>query len=149
MSTTDIVLIVVIALMLEYAIFDEFIQPLRQGGTLLRVPLRRTNRLDTLIFIGLIGILIYQNIIHNGTVLTTTLLLSLVAMSLYLSYIRHPKLLFKATGFIYANIFIPYTCILNMNLSEDDIFEVDLEKRRLLINVQQLDNLKKIHNFMT
>ncbi|MBG6247893.1 MULTISPECIES: DUF986 family protein [Symbiopectobacterium] len=148
MSTTDIVLIVVIALMLAYAIFDEFIQPLRQGGTRLLVPLRRTNRLDTLIFVGLIGILIYQNITHNGTVLTTTLLISLVAISIYLSYIRRPKLLFKATGFIYANIFIPYTRIRNINLSEDGVLVVELEKRRLLINVQQLDDLEKIYKFM-
>ncbi|MGL9751414.1 MAG: DUF986 family protein [Symbiopectobacterium sp.] len=74
MSTTDIVLIVVIALMLAYTIFDEFIQPLCQGCTLLRVLLRCNNRLDTPIFGILIGILIYQNIIHNGIVLTTTLL---------------------------------------------------------------------------
>lgn len=148
MSTTDIVLVVVIALMLAYAIFDEFIQPLRQGGTRLQVPLRRTNRLDTLIFIGLIGILIYQNIIHNGTVLTTTLLISLIVISVYLSYIRRPKLLFKATGFIYGNIFISYTRIRNMNLSEDGILVIELEKRRLLINVQQLDDLEKIYKFM-
>ncbi|MFT8210127.1 MAG: DUF986 family protein [Symbiopectobacterium sp.] len=120
MSTTDIVLIVVIALMLAYAIYDEFIQPLRQGGTRLLVPLRRTNRL-----------------------LTTTLLISLVVISIYLSYIRRPKLLFKASGFIYANIFIPYTRIRNMNLSEDGILVVELEKRLLLISVQQLDDLEK------
>lgn len=148
MSTTDIVLIVIIALMLAYAIFDEFIQLLRNGKTHLQVSLRRTNRLDTLIFIGLIGILIYQNIIHNGTVLTTTLLISLAMMAIYLSYIRRPKLLFKTTGFIYTNIFIPYDRIRNMNLSEDGILVVELEKRRLLISVQQLDDLEKIYKFM-
>ncbi|MGL9735261.1 MAG: DUF986 family protein [Symbiopectobacterium sp.] len=53
-------LIVILTLMLAYTIFDEFIQPLCQGCTLLRVLLRRINRLDTLIFGILIGILIYQ-----------------------------------------------------------------------------------------
>lgn len=148
MSTTDIAVIVLLVLALAYAIYEEFILPLRHGGTRLQVTLRRSNRLDGLIFIGLVGILVYQNIINQGTVLTTTLLIALILMAIYLSYIRRPKLLFKEQGFVYANIFISYTRIKNMNLSEDGILVVELEKRRLLINVQQLDDLEKIYNFM-
>lgn len=148
MSTTDITVVVLLVLALAFAIYDEFILPARHDGTRLQVSLQRNNRLDSLIFIGLVSILIYQNIINNGTVLTTTLLISLILMAIYLSYIRRPKLLFKKQGFVYANIFIPYTRIKNMNLSEDGILVIDLENRRLLINVQQLDDLEKIYNFM-
>ncbi len=34
-----------------------------------------------------------------------------------------------------------------MNLSEDGILVIDLEQRRLLIQVKQLDDLEKIYNF--
>lgn len=148
MTMTDITLIALIALALVYAIYDEFIMDKLKGKTQLRVPLKRTNRLDMLIFIGLVGILIYQNVINHGTILTTYLLISLAFMACYLAYIRRPKLIFKSTGFFYANIFIPYTRIKNMNLSEDGILVIDLEKRRLLIQVTKLDDLEKIYQFM-
>lgn len=148
MSSTDIAVIVLIILALAYAIYDEFIMDLRYGETRLKVFLARANRLDTLIFIGLIGILIYQNIMNNGKVFTTTLLTSLIAVAIYLSYIRRPKLLFKADGFFYANIFIAYSRIKNMNLSEDGILVIELEHRRLLIQVKKLDDLEKIYKFM-
>ncbi|MEE3649372.1 MULTISPECIES: DUF986 family protein [unclassified Brenneria] len=148
MTVTDIALAVSIALALIYAIYDEFIMDRLKGKTRLRVLLRRANRLDALIFIGLVAILIYQNIMNNGAIMTTWLLLSLALMAIYLAYIRRPKLLFKSAGFFYANIFIPYNCIKNMNLSEDGVLVIDLERRRLLIHVAQLDDLERIYNFM-
>ncbi|WP_409307717.1 DUF986 family protein [Pectobacterium sp. B1J-3] len=148
MSFTDIVLVILIGLAILYAIYDEFIMDRLKGKTQLRVILRRTSRLDTLIFIGLVGILIYQNIINNGAVITTSLLLFLAFMAFYLAYIRRPKLLFKSTGFFYANIFIYYNRIKGMNLSEDGVLVIDLEKRRLLIHVSQIDDLEKIYHFM-
>ncbi len=148
MSTTDIVLIIMIGLAVIFALCDEFLLPRRYGPTQLQVPLTRVNRLDSLIFIGLVVILIYQNINNAGTVLTTTLLLCLIAMAIYLSYIRRPKLLFKSTGFVYAYLFFSYSRIKNMNLSEDGILVFELENRQLLIRVQQLDDLERIYNFM-
>ncbi|MEH0832741.1 DUF986 family protein [Pectobacterium cacticida] len=148
MTITDITLVVLIALALSYAVYDEFIMDKRKGKTRLLVPLKRVNRLDTLIFIGLVGILIYQNVINNGAVITTYLLISLAFMACYLAYIRRPKLIFKSTGFFYANTFICYSRIKNMNLSEDGVLAIDLERRRLLIQVNQLDDLEKIYNFM-
>ncbi|QTF08266.1 DUF986 domain-containing protein [Brenneria izadpanahii] len=148
MSGTDIALILSIALALAYAIYDEFIMDKLKGKTRLRVLLKRVNRLDALIFIGLVVILIYRNVINNGPIITTSLLLSLAFMAIYLAYIRRPKLLFKSTGFFYANIFILYNRIKNMNLSEDGVLVIDLEKRRLLIQVSELDDLEKIYNFM-
>ncbi|QQG26834.1 DUF986 domain-containing protein [Pectobacterium carotovorum] len=148
MTMTDITLVVLIALALIYAIYDEFIMDKFKGKTQLLVPLKRMNRLDTLIFIGLVGILIYQNVMSNGTILATYLLISLAFMAFYLAYIRRPKLIFKPAGFFYANIFIPYARIKNMNLSEDGVLAIGLEKRRLLIQVAQIDDLEKIYQFM-
>ncbi|AKA37473.1 DUF986 family protein [Yersinia ruckeri] len=147
MSVTDIVLVVFIALLLAYAIYDEFMMNTRKGKTLLAIRLKRKNKLDCLIFVGLIAILIYNNVVANGTPLTTYLLFGLALIALYISFIRWPKLLFKSTGFFYANAFIEYNRIKTMNLSEDGILVIDLEKRRLLIQVTQLDDLEKIYNF--
>ncbi|PWC20719.1 hypothetical protein DDT52_08380 [Brenneria roseae subsp. roseae] len=148
MTFTDIALVVLIGLALLYAIYDEFIMDRLKGKTQLRVMLKRVSRLDALIFIGLVVILIYQNVMNNGAVITTSLLLFLAFMAFYLAYIRRPKLLFKLTGFFYANIFIAYNRIQSMNLSEDGVLVIDLERRRLLIHVSQIDDLERIYNFM-
>lgn len=149
MSVTDITLLIIIALALLFAIYDEFIVDfMLKGKTRLKIGLHRLNRVDALIFIGLVFILIYQNIIAGGTVLTTTLLLVLVLMAVYLAYIRRPKLVFKQDGFFYANFFISYDRIKNMNLSEDGFLVIDLEKRRLLIKVKHLDDLEIIYHFL-
>lgn len=148
MSVTDMVLVGIIALALAFALYDEFIvDGLLKGKTRLKIGLRRQNRIDGLIFIGLVLILVYQNIINNGTVITTTLLLILVIMAIYLAYIRQPKLIFKQQGFYYGNIFIHYARIKNMNLSTDGYLVIDLEQRRLLIQVRQMDDLETIYNF--
>ncbi|CAI0762532.1 Predicted membrane protein [Serratia entomophila] len=146
MSLTDGVLLVFIALMLLYALYDEFGMNLLKGETLLRVPLKRRNRVDCLIFVGLIAILIYRNVTAEGAALTTYLLISLALIAIYISYIRWPKILFKAQGFFYANAFIEYNRIKAMNLSEDGVLVIDLERRRLLIEVTQLDDLEKIYH---
>ncbi|NDL62501.1 DUF986 family protein [Acerihabitans arboris] len=147
MSVTDIGLLVIITLSLAFAIYDEFIvDGALKGKTRLKIGLKRQSRIDGLIFIGLVLILVYQNITNNGTVFTTTLLLILAFMALYLAYIRRPKFIFKADGFFYANVFIKYDRIKNMNLSEDGYLVIDLEKRRLLIQVQHLDDLQRIYN---
>ncbi|ATO33259.1 hypothetical protein DZA65_02273 [Dickeya dianthicola] len=148
MTFTDVVLMVSIALALLYAIYDEFIMDQRQGQTRLKVRLQRRYRLDALIFIVLVGILVYKSVTTHGSPLTTLLLFSLILMAIYLTMIRYPKLLFKDQGFFYANIYIPYHRIKNMNLSEDGILVIDLEKRRLLIAVKELDDLERIYQFM-
>lgn len=149
MTITDTVLMVLIILALMYAIYDEFIADIWvQGKTRLKVMLRRQNRLDGLIFIGLLIILVYKNITTNGTVFTTTLLLVLTLMAIYLAYIRRPKLLFKQQGFFYGNVFINYRRIKAMNLSEDGYLVVDLEKRRLLIQVNRFEDLERIYQFL-
>lgn len=148
MSLTDYVIVLFIALFLAYAIYDELIMERLKGPTLLKVFLQRRNKLDSLIFVGLVAILIYQNIINQGPRLTTTLLMVVAFLSVWLFWIRLPKLLFKPQGFWYANIFIDYNRIKTMNLSEDGILVIELESRRLLIHVRKLDDLETIYQFM-
>ncbi|MDW8846377.1 DUF986 family protein [Erwinia sp. MMLR14_017] len=148
MSLTDYLIILFIVLFLAYAIYDELIMTRLKGPTLLKVFLQRRNKLDSLIFVGLVAILIYQNIVNQGPRVTTTLLMVLAFLSVYLFWIRLPKLLFKPQGFWYANIFIDYSRIKTMNLSEDGILVIELESRRLLIHVRKLDDLETIYQFM-
>ncbi|MFP1731603.1 DUF986 family protein [Lonsdalea quercina] len=148
MTFTDIVIILCIALTLIYAVYDEFLMDRRKGPTRLRILLGRHSHLDAVIYIGLIGILIYKNITGLGTIITTILLFSLLLMVIYLFFIRHPKLLFKQQGFFYENIYIPYARIKNINLSEDGVLIISLEKKALKISVRELDDLERIYNFM-
>lgn len=148
MSVTDIVLALFAFALLAYAIYDEFIMDTKNGKTRLRVNLRRRNRLDSIIFIGLLAILLYNNIHANGTPLTNYLLIGLGLVALYLSFIRWPKMLFKPTGFYYANTFITYDRVRSMNLSEDGVLVFELEQKKLLIRVNHLDDLEKIYKVM-
>lgn len=148
MSLTDVVLVLFIALLLLYAIYDQWIMPRRHGKTLLQVPLQRRSKIDNIIFIGLIMILIYNNVIQHGPVITTTLLMALIAVAVYLAWIRTPQLLLKSQGLFFANIWINYDRIKSMNLSEDGVLVIQLEQRNLLIRVRKLDNLEKIYHVM-
>lgn len=149
MSVTDIVLALFSFLLLAYAVYDEFLMGMNKGATRLKVNLRRRNKLDCIIFIGLLAILLYNNINAQGTAVTNYLLIALALIAFYISFIRWPKLLFKDTGFFYANAFITYDRIKAMNLSEDGILVIDLEQRKLLIRVNDMDNLQNIYNLMT
>lgn len=148
MSLTDVVLVLFIALLLLYAIYDQWIMPRRHGKTLLQVPLQRRSKIDNIIFIGLIMILIYNNVTQHGPVITTTLLMALIAVAVYLAWIRTPQLLLKSQGLFFANVWINYDRIKSMNLSEDGVLVIQLEQRNLLIRVRKLDDLEKIYHVM-
>ncbi len=111
-------------------------------------PLLRRNRVDGIIFVGLIAILIYNNIANHGELITTWLLSALALMGLYLFWIRSPKIIFKKQGFFFANIWIEYKRIKEMNLSEDGVLVMQLEQRRLLIRVRNIDDLEKIYKLL-
>jgi uncharacterized membrane protein YobD (UPF0266 family) len=148
MTLTDVVLLVFIVLLLGWAIYDEFIMDKLKGKTLLKITLLRRNRIDSTIFVGLIVILIYNNVTTNGTALTTWLLSALALLAIYISWIRQPKLLFKSEGFFFANVWILYSRIKEMNLSEDGVLVMQLEQRRLLIRVKDIDDLERIYKLM-
>lgn len=134
--------------MLTYAIYEELIVDLLNGKTKLKIKLRRKNRIDAVIFIILIAIVIYHNIIQHGSQLTTYLLMITVIIAVYLTFIHYPKLYFKDKGFYYNNVYILYENIKTINLSKDGILIVGLAKRKIYITVKQFDDLDKIYNFM-
>ncbi|MFJ5853002.1 DUF986 family protein [Enterobacter cancerogenus] len=148
MTVTDIVLVLFIVALLAYAIYDEFIMPRRHGETLLALPLLRRGRVDAFIFAGLIVILIYNNVMSHGALLTTWLLCALALMAIYLFWIRTPKIIFKRSGFFFANVWIEYNHIKEMNLSEDGVLVMQLEQRRLLIRVKNIDDLERIYQLL-
>ncbi|EOZ9389495.1 DUF986 family protein [Enterobacter cancerogenus] len=148
MTVTDIVLVLFIVALLAYAIYDEFIMPRRHGETLLALPLLRRGRVDAFIFEGLIVILIYNNVMSHGALLTTWLLCALALMAIYLFWIRTPKIIFKRSGFFFANVWIEYNRIKEMNLSEDGVLVMQLEQRRLLIRVKNIDDLERIYQLL-
>ncbi|HCM9230235.1 TPA: DUF986 family protein [Enterobacter bugandensis] len=148
MTVTDIALVLFIVALLAYAIYDEFIMPRRNGETLLTLPLLRRGRIDAFIFAGLVVILIYNNVTSHGAILTTWLLCALALMAIYLFWIRSPKLIFKKQGFFFANVWIEYNRIKEMNLSEDGVLVMQLEQRRLLIRVKNIDDLEKIYTLL-
>ena len=120
----------------------------QNGPVLLAIPLLRRSRVDGLIFVGLTAILIYNNITQHGTPITTWLLSALALMGLYLFWIRTPKIIFKPRGFFFANVWIEYQRIKEMNLSEDGVLVMQLEQRRLLIRVRNIDDLEKIYKLL-
>ena len=55
---------------------------------------------------------------------------------------------FKPRGFFFANVWIEYQRIKEMNLSEDGVLVMQLEQRRLLIRVRNIDDLEKIYKLL-
>ncbi|MBS1206384.1 MAG: hypothetical protein H6R25_3283 [Proteobacteria bacterium] len=145
MTVTDSVLLAFVAALFAFAIYDEFVMPRRHGASLLTVPLLRRSRTDGAIFVGLLAILIYNNTINGGSSLTLWLLSALALLGIYLFWIRAPKIIFKEHGFFFANVWIEYNRIKEMNLSEDGVLVIQLEQRRLLIRVRNIDDLEKIY----
>jgi uncharacterized membrane protein YobD (UPF0266 family) len=148
MTLTDSILVLFIAILLVWAIYDELVLPRRNGAVLLTIPLLRRSRVDATIFIGLLAILIYNNAMNGGTALTTWLLCALSLIAIYLFWIRVPKIIFKKEGFFFSSVWIEYNRIKEMNLSEDGVLVMQLEQRRLLIRVKNIDDLEKIYKFM-
>ena len=148
MTFTDLVIILFILALLAYAIYDQFIMPRRNGPVLLAILLLRRSRVDGMIFVGLTAILIYNNITQHGTAITTWLLSALALMGLYLFWIRTPKIIVIPRGFFFANVWIEYQRIKEMNLSEDGVLVMQLEQRRLLIRVRNIDDLEKIYKLL-
>lgn len=144
----DLGLIFFIAVLLAYVLYDQFIMPRRNGPTLLSITLLRHSRVDSVIFVGLVAILIYNNVTSHGVQMTTWLLSALALMGFYIFWIRTPRIIFKQRGFFFSNIWIEYNCIKAMNLSVDGVLVMQLEQRRLLIRVQNIDDLEKIYKFL-
>ena len=146
MTLTDGLIALCIAALLLFSLYNDFILPRRKGPTRLSVALRRRHKIDSLIFIGPLAILLWNNVTHQGPQLTTTLLMVLCFLAFWLFWLRRPILLMKREGLFYGGVWIAYERIQNINLSEDGILVMQLEQRRLLIAVQQLDDLERIYH---
>ncbi|MGU3523205.1 DUF986 family protein [Enterobacteriaceae bacterium C23F] len=149
MTITDWVLVLFIVALLAFAIYDQFIMPRLKGPVLLAIPLLRRGRVDGIIFVGLVAILIYQNLNANGQLITTWLLCALALMGLYLFWIRTPKIIFKQDGFYFASVWIAYPRIKSINLSEDGVLVMQLEQRHLLVRVRNIDDLERIYKLLS
>ncbi|MDT0176747.1 DUF986 family protein [Enterobacter sp. BRE11] len=146
MTLTDGLIALCIAALLLFSLYHDVILPRRKGPTRLSVALRRRHKIDSLIFIGLLAILLWNNVTHQGPQLTTTLLMVLLFLAFWLFWLRRPVLLMKRDGLFYGGVWIDYARIQSLNLSEDGILVMQLEQRRLLIAVQQLDDLERIYH---
>ncbi len=80
--------------------------------------------------------------------MTTWLLSALALMGFYIFWIRTPRIIFKQRGFFFANVWIEYNRIKEMNLSEDGVLVMQLEQRRLLIRVRNINDLEKIYKLL-
>ncbi len=111
MTLTDGLIALCIAALLLFALYDEAILPRRKGQTRLRVALRRRHKTDSLIFIGLLVILLWNNVTHQGPQLTTTLLMVLCFLAFGLFWLHRPTLLMKNEGLFYARVWVDYARI--------------------------------------
>ena len=84
----------------------------------------------------------------HGALITTWLLSALALMGFYIFWIRTPKIIFKPRGFFFANVWIEYSRIKEMNLSEDGVLVMQLEQRRLLFALRNIDDLEKIYKLL-
>ncbi|SUX85337.1 Predicted membrane protein [Citrobacter koseri] len=148
MTVTDLVLVLFIVALLAYAIYDQFIMPRRNGPTLLAVPLLRRGRVDSVIFVGLVAILIYNNVTSHGAQITTWLLCALALMGVLYFLGSRPQDHLQTERFFFANVWIEYNRIKEMNLSEDGVLVMQLEQRRLLIRVRNIDDLERIYKLL-
>ncbi len=72
----------------------------RNGPTLLAIPLLRRGRIDSVIFVGLIVILIYNNVTNHGALITTWLLSALALMGFIYSGSAFRRSFFKQKVFL-------------------------------------------------
>ncbi|MGC6744700.1 YobD family protein [Escherichia coli] len=114
---------------------------------LLAIPLLRRGRIDSVIFVGLIVILIYNNVTNHGALITTWLLSALALMGFLYSGSAFRRSSLNKKVFFFANVWIEYSRIKAMNLSEDGVLVMQLEQRRLLIRVRNIDDLEKFISF--
>lgn len=146
MTTTDGVLIFLIACALLYALYDQWIVPRRKGETKLAVPLKSRSRVDFLILAGLTGIVLVKHLLTPEPAMRTTfLLVAALLLLLWLGLLRVPWLRLKTDGFFLQSLYVPYSRIEAMNLTRDGALVVQLPGTRLVITVRHPQDLEKIY----
>lgn len=139
-----------VLLFLLYALYDQFGMDRLKGKTRLKVRLKKQAKSDTLIFIALLIMTLYQSYtqLHRLEQLTLFLIATVVILAVYAAFIRSPQLLLKAHGFFYGNIYFDYAKIHQINLAEGNIIVIDLKSgRRLLIMPENQKDTEQIIAF--
>ncbi|WP_301099104.1 DUF986 family protein [Otariodibacter sp.] len=145
---TNIILFLAIILFIVYAIYDQVLMNKLKGKTLLSIRLQHQSKIDAIILVGLIVLTITQSLQSHIEPITIYLLAICIILAIYSTFIRYPRLLLKEKGFFFANIYIDYKKIKQLNLAEKQILIVDLTNgRRLLVKIEHKDDIEKIVNF--
>lgn len=123
-----------------YAFWEQFGIDRIKGKTRLKVRLKKRTKLDSLIFITLIAVIIWQSEGHIAP-FTVYLLAFLVLLSLYMAFLRTPMLIFKEDGFFFENIFVSFDKIQAVNLADNHklVFHLKNGKRMVAWLNQQTD----------
>ncbi|WGE65275.1 DUF986 family protein [Actinobacillus equuli subsp. equuli] len=145
---TNIILLIGIAAVLAFAIYDQVIMPNLKGETKLTVQLQRQVKGDAWILIGLITLTMVYGVQNGIESLTIYLLAFSIILCVYVTFLRSPRLLLKEQGFFFANIFFEYANIHQINLAQSQIIVIDLKSgRRLLVRIQTPEDIEKVVNF--
>ncbi|AFU20269.1 DUF986 family protein [Actinobacillus suis] len=145
---TNIILLIGIAAVLAFAIYDQVIMPKLKGETKLSVQLQRQVKGDAWILMGLIALTIVYGVQHGIESLTIYLLAFSIILCVYVTFLRSPRLLLKEQGFFFANVFFEYANIHQINLAQSQIIVIDLKSgRRLLVRIQTPEDIEKVVNF--
>lgn len=145
---TNTILILGIILFLAYAVYDQVLMNRLNGKTQLAIPLKKQATTDTWVMVGLIVLTIGYGVQNGIEPLTLYLLAVCVLLCLYATFWRSPRLLLKEKGFFFGNIYFDYQKIQQINLAEGQIIVIDLKSgRRLLVRIEQADDVEKVVNF--
>lgn len=145
---TNFILFLGIVLGLGFAIYDQIIMPKLKGETRRSVELQRQAGIDVWISIGLIVLTIVQGVQSGIEPFTLFLLAMMIVLFAYLAFFRAPRLLLKASGFFFGNVFFDYAKIKQINLADKQILVIDLHSgRRLLVRIKHANDVEKVVNF--
>lgn len=145
---TNFILLVGIIAVILFAIYDQSIMPKLKGETKLAVRLQKQVKADAWILIGLIILPIIYGIQNGIEALTIYLLAFSIILCIYTAFLRSPYLLLKESCFFFGNIFFEYKNIVQINLADNNILVIDLKSgRRLLVRIQEKEDIEKVVNF--
>ena len=126
------ILILCILAYFAYAFWEQFGIDRAKGKTRLKVRLKKRAKLDSLIFVALIGIIIWQS---EGQIapFTVYLLGFLILLSCYTAFFRTPTLVMKNEGFFFENLFVSFDKVQAVNLANDYKLVFDLKNGKRLV----------------
>ncbi|MDH2924120.1 uncharacterized membrane protein YobD (UPF0266 family) [Nicoletella semolina] len=150
-------LLVAILLTFSYIFYEQFIIIRLKGNVKLNILLQRQSSFEAVIIIGLIIILIYQGFIHHSLSAFSIFLFSIsILLTVYIAFIRKPRLILKERGFFIHNLYVEYDKIAQLNLSHtqnkkkltEHLFVIDLKNgKRLVANIPNLQDAEQVVAF--